>query len=274
MREQPPRRPDASMTLLTEVMERPLDPGYAAAAARRGGEDARSGESRLQELLVLLLAIAIGVGGVWAARQLRAPVDSALSARGVLEEQIRDRSELTDTLREDIEDLRGDINELQTEQGDVSEEFRAEARQAAVAAGTIAVSGPGVVVTLTDSNRAASGDDPARVFDVDIQMVVNALWSAGAESIAVNGHRVSAGTAIRSAGEAILVDLKPLVSPYDIEAIGDPNGLRAGFARSDAATQLATLGSVYGISSSLTQSNDLHLPAGTAPKLHYVTEQG
>ena len=31
----PPRRPDASMTLLTSMLQRPLDPGYAAAANRR-----------------------------------------------------------------------------------------------------------------------------------------------------------------------------------------------------------------------------------------------
>ncbi|QGH69430.1 DUF881 domain-containing protein [Pseudactinotalea sp. HY158] len=269
-----PRRPDASMTLLTEVMERPLDPGYAAMAERRGSGGARPRGSRLQELFVLLLAIAIGVGGVWAARQLRAPVDSALSARGVLEEQIRDRVAIADGLREDIAGLRGEINELQAEQGDVSEEFLSRARDAAVSAGTIAVTGPGVAVTLEDSTRAVGGDDPARVFDVDLQLVVNALWAAGAEAIAINGHRVSAGTAIRSAGEAILVDLKPLVSPYEVEAIGDPNGLRTEFARSTAAAQLATLGSMYGIGSSVVQAADLALPAGTAPKLHYVTEQG
>lgn len=261
------------MTLLTEVMERPLDPGYAEAAARRGSGRPGPGESRLQELLVLLLAIAIGVGGVWAARQLRAPVENALSARTVLEEQIRDRSELTDTLYDDIAALRSDINELQTRQGDVGEEFLTGVAAAAANAGTIAVTGPGIVVTLTDSTRPAAGDEPARVFDTDIQHVVNALWGAGAEAIAINGHRMSAGTAIRSAGEAILVDLKPLVSPYEIEAIGDPDGLRTGFARSLAAAQLANLGTVYGIGSSVAAAPKLHLPAGTAPKLRYVTEQ-
>ncbi len=261
------------MTLLTEVMERPLDPGYAAAAARRGSGATRPGDSRLQELLVLLLAIAIGVGGVWAARQLRAPVDDALSARTVLEEQIRDRSELTDVLREDVADLRADINDLQSRAGDVNADFLAATAAAAVSAGTVAVSGPGIVVTLSDSTRPGAGDEPARVFDVDIQHVVNALWGAGAEAIAINGHRVSAGTAIRSAGEAILVDLKPLVSPYEIEAIGDPDGLRTGFARSAAAAQLANLGTVYGIGSSVAEASDLQLSAGTAPKLRYVTEQ-
>ena len=31
----PRRRPDESMTLITEMMQQPLDPGYAAAASKR-----------------------------------------------------------------------------------------------------------------------------------------------------------------------------------------------------------------------------------------------
>lgn len=260
------------MTLLTEVMKRPLDPGYAA-AAERGRRGQGREESTLQELLVLVLAIAIGIGGVWAARQLRAPVDDALSARVVLETQIRDRTEATEVLRGDISSLRADINDLQSQVGVTDDAFLIQAQNAATNAGTIAVRGPGVIITLADSTRAVAGDDPARVFDADIQMVVNALWAAGAESIAVNGHRISTGTAIRTAGAAILVDLSPLTSPYTIEAVGDPGHLRTEFARSPAAAQLANLGSMYGISSSLVQAARLDLRAGSSPVLHYATEQ-
>ena len=39
---------------------------------------------------------------------------------------------------------------------------------------------------------------------VDLQRVVNGLWAAGAEAVAVNGQRVTGLTAIRSANDVVL----------------------------------------------------------------------
>ena len=61
--------------------------------------------------------------------------------------------------------------------------------------------GPGLVVTLDDATaaqptagpvRAATGD--GRIYDRDLQDVVNALWAAGAEEVAINGQRLTALT--------------------------------------------------------------------------------
>src|SRR3979490_2165850 len=52
-----PRRPDASMSLLTNVMEHSLDDGYAEAAARRG----ETGTSRLPGTLRGKLVLAVGL---------------------------------------------------------------------------------------------------------------------------------------------------------------------------------------------------------------------
>ena len=61
--------------------------------------------------------------------------------------------------------------------------------------------------------------------DDDLQLVVNALWAAGAEAISINGQRLGPTTAIRFAGEAVLVDFRPVTNPYEISAIGDPDTL-------------------------------------------------
>ena len=61
-----------------------------------------------------------------------------------------------------------------------------------------------------------------RVYDRDLQDVVNALWLAGAEAMSINGQRLTAATAIRSAGEAILVNSRPLSPPSLVHAIGNP----------------------------------------------------
>ena len=52
---------------------------------------------------------------------------------------------------------------------------------------------------------------------------MNGLWSVGAEAIAVNGQRLTAQSAIRSAAGAILVNYRPLKPPYRVEAIGPPD---------------------------------------------------
>src|SRR5690625_5183420 len=102
------RRPDASMTLLNEVIERPLDPGYAAAAAaRRQGRAPRA--SIGNRVLNFALALVLGLAGVWAARELRVPTGGVPSASSVLAEELRQRSAAGDDLLMENEHLRAEI---------------------------------------------------------------------------------------------------------------------------------------------------------------------
>ncbi|MFV0425980.1 MAG: DUF881 domain-containing protein [Beutenbergiaceae bacterium] len=262
-------RPDSSMTLLREVMEAPLDPGYAAAAARRARGEVPSGwRGTLTQSLVLVLAIALGFGGVWAARELRTPVPG-MSARTVLMKQIEERTADGAILAQANADLRTEVTQLQQQAlGVQAQDLYQEASMLGVWAGTTAVLGPGVVITMTDSERVDpadpnSGDELVK--DVDLQIVVNELWACGAESIAVNGVRLTSSTAIRSAGQTVLVDLQPLLSPYRIEAIGDAEAIREAFSTTVAAGYLAELSNRYGIGSQLETADELLLPAGTGP---------
>lgn len=51
-------------------------------------------------------------------------------------------------------------------------------------------------------------------------MIVNGLWQAGATDMAINGRRLTPTSAIRAAGEAILVNYRPMSPPYVVSAIG------------------------------------------------------
>lgn len=270
----PEPRPDASMTLLREVMERPLDAGYAEAAARRAAGEERP-TSQLQRTgrmaLVLVLAIAIGLGGVWAARELRNPAPGS-SARQVLIDQIHERSETGAELVEQNAALRTEVQELQEQAfGDAAAVANQAAAQLGIWAGTTPVTGPGIVITMQDSDAAQAGEpgsEEGRVQDYDLQVVVNSLWASGAESIAINGIRLTGATAIRTAGDAVLVDLQPLISPYTIEAIGDPDEMRTAFARSGGASLLSSLNAPpFGIPSQLVVADALTLAAGSSPSL-------
>lgn len=272
-----PRRPDASMSLLLEAATNPLDAGYAEAAARRRHPHARARRSPVVTAVVAAVAVALGIGTVWAGRELRAPEPEVLQARSVLEAEIADRNADAQALADDNARLAAEVDALSASAltGAGRDVLDAIATQGAVA-GTVAVAGPGLAVTLTDSPRAATAAEYAdeRVQDLDLQVLANGLWEAGAEAIAVNGQRLTAVSAIRSAGEAILVDLMPLVGPYRVEAIGDPATMETALARTAAASHLALLQSTYGIGVQTSRQDELRLPASPVPTLRYATPTG
>lgn len=264
------------MVLLDEVMHRPLDPGYAEAAARRAaGTEPR--RTLLGQAVVVLIAVALGVVTATAAADLRAPAPEVLTARALLEEEIAQRQAGADQLADQLQALDVEIEDLQS--AALAETFPnllATTRRDAAVAGTIAVTGPGIELVVADA-VTVPGADPergSRVQDYDLQIVVNALWSAGAEAITVNGTRLTTTSAIRSAGDAILVDLIGLASPYTIEAVGDPAALTVGFARSVGQQQLTVLGSRYGISSSMREVEQIDARAGRATDLFYAEAVG
>jgi uncharacterized protein YlxW (UPF0749 family) len=150
----------------------------------------------------------------------------------------------------------------------------AEVAALELASGTVAVRGPGLVVTLDDASSLGSGSadrggqpGDGRVYDRDLQVVVNALWAAGAEAVSVNNQRLTALTAIRSAGEAVLVDLRPLSPPYVLRAVGDVDTLEPRFVDSPTARTFQTWTSLYGIGFEVKRGTDLRLPAASPPDL-------
>lgn len=111
----------------------------------------------------------------------------------------------------------------------------ARAAQLASVAGLDPVHGPGLVVTLTDARRDANGrfprdasPDDLVVHQQDIQGVLNALWSAGAEAIQMQDQRLIATSAPRCVGNTLLLNGRTYSPPYVVTAIGDPEAMQAG----------------------------------------------
>ncbi|MCA1657216.1 MAG: DUF881 domain-containing protein [Actinobacteria bacterium] len=149
-----------------------------------------------------------------------------------------------------------------------------------MAASLTAVRGAGLIVTVGDAGQpsdpvtgAPDPGDPAaagRVQDRDLAGLVNALWAAGAEAISVDGQRLSPTSTIRSAGGAILVDFRPVSSPYEIRAIGDAGRMQVGFADSAVARSFSTFVDLYGIKFSTRRVSGINVPAGLATDLRYA----
>jgi len=266
------RAADASMTLLKEVMERPLDPGYAAAARAREAAGGTRPDRRRRVPVTVVLSVVAGLVLVTGAVQLRTPrsVDTAERLR----ERIATRTEEVESREASIVAADAEIATLRNAALAGSDAaLLQQVQDLGVLAGTSAVAGPGAVYTLDDaidSQEPVPGDPrtaeeiaQGKVFDVDLQLVTNGLWAAGAEAISVNGHRLTSTSAIRAAGDAILVDLRPLARPYVVEAVGDPVRMQTAFARSEAGRYLSSLEQNHGVQVSIEGDEELRLePAG------------
>ncbi|WP_432492234.1 DUF881 domain-containing protein [Kineococcus gypseus] len=268
-----PQRPDASMSLLTEAMRHPLDPGYAAAARRRraAGDEPPGRPGAPAVLAVLLLGALLAVAGVRAS----AGAPEADRGRAELLRRVQAATGRADALAARAAALRASNAELAERLGGgEAAAAAARAEPLAVAAAAVPVTGPGLEVVLDDAPRAATDPDGAapsgRVVDRDVQLLVNGLWLAGAEAVAVDGQRLSALSSIRAAGEAVLVDYRPLVPPYEVRAVGDPVQLQTRLAASVAGRYLQVLQDNYGVGVRVrarTGEDALSLPAASRLQL-------
>ncbi|MGH2710650.1 MAG: DUF881 domain-containing protein [Actinomycetota bacterium] len=152
------------------------------------------------------------------------------------------------SLRAELAGLRRDIESLELGGGDLRG-LREEISGLAATGGWAAMHGPGLVVTLDDSSspRSPSGDpNDLVVHEADIQTVVNALWGAGAEVVALNGERLTSASAVRCAGNTLLLHGTLHSPPYRIAAIGDPDELAFALARQPGMGRLAAESDAFG----------------------------
>jgi len=265
------------MTLITEMMQRPLDPGYAAAAERRQQAGLPPGTGHRSALLVIV-AVLIGALLATSAVALRAPSTTVSRIKLDLVNRIDagrahadDQTRLIATLRNQIDTAQVAALSQQSQTG-----LAADLSKLELVAGTVPVTGPGLVLTIddaptkVDSNnpgtnpQAAATPDQGTVIATDLQILVNGLWEAGAEAISVNAHRLTARAAIRSAGAAILVDYRPLTRPYVITAIGAPDSLNVNFADNSGGSYLQSLTTNYNIRGSVQSLNSVVVPGDPA----------
>ncbi|MFF8285783.1 DUF881 domain-containing protein [Streptomyces albus] len=268
-------RPDASMSLLTNVMEHSLDDGYVEAAARRN----EVGRSRMPRTVraklglaggLVLAALVVTVG----AAQARVSAPTIAKEKQELIHRIESGGKDADRLQKDVDRLRSAVEAEQ--RAALEKHGDARGRTTALLAGDTPVKGPGLKLVVDDAKDSGSGHgdgprdsdgfaDTGRIRDRDLQRVVNGLWAAGAEAVSVNGQRLTSRSAIRAAGDAILVDNKPLVPPYTLLAIGPGQKFSRTFQDSVDGQYLYVLHKDYGARTSISVEDEVRLPA--APSL-------
>lgn len=257
-------------TLIEQLTADAIASDYAGALVAPQDRPAKGSRERRERILVAGVGLAL-TGFVMAlglsARITNEP--AIVEQRKALRERV-DKAEARQAgLANDLVKLRKKVEKARLSSLELSLlglRLSEEISELEVATGYVAVTGPGMTVTMKDAKDKGDGADPelSRVLDSDIQSAVNGLWQAGAEAIAVNGQRLSARSAIRSAAGAILVNYRPLRPPYVIEAIGDPETLPSRFADTADAKSLKDVSRQFGIGFTTDKAASLQLPAASA----------
>ncbi|CAJ1001976.1 MULTISPECIES: DUF881 domain-containing protein [Bacillales] len=149
-----------------------------------------------------------------------------------LNERILAEKEQNRQLEDQLLDLQrqvGKVEEAMAQRKSEAAAILSELEAARMMAGVVPVEGPGVVVTMQDSQNAASSADVTNyiVHEQDVRLVVNELRAAGAEAISINGQRLVSNSSIRCVGPTIIVNGIKSAAPFVITAIGDPNTLES-----------------------------------------------
>jgi uncharacterized protein YlxW (UPF0749 family) len=227
---------------------------------------------------VALAAAVLGFLAVQAASQPR-----VAPARGIrrleLVDLIRRQDERIGELRGRVRALRRDLTEASgTAPG--SAEVRMlqdQVDELAATSGGRGLSGPGVIVTLDDSDlaRSPSGDpNDLVIHERDIQTVVNALWAADAEAVAVNSQRLTSASAVRCAGNTLLLHGTVQSPPYEIVAIGDPATLGDSLETGPGMDRLLAAARAFGLRY-VFEEGTVQIPEGTeVPELTVTRAAG
>jgi uncharacterized protein YlxW (UPF0749 family) len=270
-------------SLLRSLLSEHLDQGYAAAAERHVARPRSAASNWGWQILAGLL-----VTGVFAAAaaQAQSVAPAARESRQVLAAGVRNAERVSEDGAARRSELAGQVEAERRSRlaGDErGRQLLADLDVAEFAAAATAVHGPGLSVTVTEPAGARDLSDvskqrvagsPQVILDRDLQLVVNSLWVSGAEAISVGGVRIGPNVTVRQAGGGLLVDNQPISNPYVVSAVGPPHGMSDAFDQSPAAQRLQVLQAAYGVGVTVSQADDLTLPAGSVRDVNFAKPMG
>jgi uncharacterized protein YlxW (UPF0749 family) len=185
----------------------------------------------------LLLAATHGVAGGAEIRRSDSPrlVDLVREAQHTT----ADRAALRDQLQHQLDTHHGDSPGTAAALTAITD----RADHLGLALGLDQMRGPGLVITLDDARRDARGQFPRDaspddlvVHQQDVQAVLNALWSSGAEAIQMQDQRILSTSAPRCVGNTLLLNGRTYSPPYVIKVIGNTAAMHAALAAAPLVT--------------------------------------
>ena len=258
--------------LLTLITTRSMDEDYAHVAQQRAAAGKAPAQKARPHWASLVVIAALGVMTAVVAVQTDREAEVNELSRAALVEQITDR-------RGQLRDLQARVAELATSNQatasnstmlqDRLEDLRTRVRRAELNTGYAAVEGPGVRITV-DNRPDVEVDGEIR--DEDLAYLVDGLWEAGAEAIAINDQRLNVLGGIRNTNRAVHVNGRPVNPPYVVQAIGDPQTLQARLLQTSQGQQWFSLVNGLGFLYTPENVDNIRLPAAPERALRDVIE--
>jgi uncharacterized protein YlxW (UPF0749 family) len=215
--------------------------------------------------------VAIGAGLMFAiSAQTSQGTDLRSSGRSDLVDVVRAQDRAVRERAVAVQQLQDEVDSLTAQAAPDSAEvvrLRAEAAKLAPAAGTQAVTGPALSVSLDDAKRTAASlpdqytADDIVVHQQDVQGVVNALWAGGAEAMMLQDQRVISTSAVRCVGNTLILQGRVYSPPYVIQAIGDVSTMRAALDRSEQVSIYRQYVDLFGLGYDVTRKGQVRFPA-------------
>lgn len=182
---------------------------------------------------------------------------------------VRSQASHNAALQKEAAGLRAQVEDLSkaNQTPGVTSSVISSASALAPSVGLGAVSGKALRVTLDDAPLSENPDgvdaNMLVVHQQDIQMVVNTLWSGGAEAMTIQGQRVISTTAVKCVGNTVVLHGVAYAPPYVIEVIGDLNAMQKALDTSEAVRIYKEYVSAYQLGWSVERAGQVTMPAYT-----------
>lgn len=170
-------------------------------------------------------------------------------------------------LSERVEELTVLINEMRESTGSTeSEGVRSAIDEAAMAAGVTPVSGPGLVIELSDADLPAEippglNTEDYLVHQQDVEGVLNAVWAGGAEAVMVMGQRVISTSTVRCVGPVLVLNGRAFYQPFTIHAIGNVSAMEGALDQEPAVAAYRNQAEVIGLGFEMETLEKIDMPA-------------
>lgn len=167
--------------------------------------------------------VMLGGAALWSAQPDVASVAARWQAVNEINQQLREHLKVTEqaTLQ---------LQQTALHQGGTVAQMERQMHAAIVLTGDSPLVGPGITVTIDDGRMNAADQEQFLTHDWDLRSVINELFLAGADAVAINQARVTAQTGVFCIGPVVRVGGARLGPPFVLRAIGNPAVLAAALS--------------------------------------------
>lgn len=224
----------------------------------------------MSQLLALVLAgLVLGLALVVRWKDAPVPPAEAMGSRERAAQAVTQLEQEQEQLKARIAELREELAAAQrmaSQDTDQLTSISSDLEAERLAAGLVALHGPGVVVHLDDSksvpaNVVGREAEDYLIHEYQLRDVANVLWAAGAEAVSINTERLVSTTSVYCVASTIMVNDTRLSPPYEIRAIGDRAQMQALLDSPNTLTDLRQRAKAFGLQFKINWVNQVDIPA-------------